>query len=121
MAKHHNSSMLVLFGVSLIKISGLVSTRELTLGFPGYRNTKTSKLIHASSFQGFANWDFGTGEYMGLTLGHLGCRNTEIPKSKRPTLSLVQGSQKQNLGHKVLHRILGKSFTRFGDQIERPP
>ena len=70
--------MLVHFGVSLIGILGLTSTRELALGIPGYKNVETSQLIHTSSFWGFSNRVFGTGEYKGLALGHLGCRNTEI-------------------------------------------
>jgi hypothetical protein len=53
------------FGVSLIGILELASTMEFTLRCLGYQNTETSQLIHASSFRGFANRDFRTGEYKG--------------------------------------------------------
>jgi hypothetical protein len=63
--KHQTLFTLYHFEVSPISISRLANTRELALGFPECRNTKTPKYIHAIPFQGFTHRDFTTDKYKG--------------------------------------------------------
>jgi hypothetical protein len=69
------------FGISHVGTSGLVSTRELTLGYPGCRNTEISTL-YTLSFRDFACRVSGLASTRELALRYPGCRNTEMSKSK---------------------------------------
>jgi hypothetical protein len=79
MSKSRNLSAYCSFRTSPIGILGLTCIRRLTLGFPGFRNTETSRLTHARPFQGLILQDFVMCDDMRIL--SLGLPDTEIPKA----------------------------------------
>jgi hypothetical protein len=76
------------FGISQVGVSGLASTRELALGFPGYRNSEIPTLKPAHLISGFLPSGFRKSGFRDLRVqgnSHLGTPGAETPKCPNPS------------------------------------